>query len=170
MSYLRVPVVAATIALALGASLSTPKAGKDKAYGEPLTGSDTTAITELLARPDRYVDHTVRVEGRVTDVCQKRGCWISLVPEGGSEELRIKVDDGVIVFPVQARGKHAIAEGVFTRITLNMEQTLRYREHQAEEQGEVFDPKTVTEPPTYYQVRAVGAVIQDLGRPEASGE
>ena len=76
------------------------------------------------------------------------------------EELRIKVDDGVIVFPMQAKGKRAVAEGEFTKIEMTMEQTLAYREHHAQEHGEEFDPSTVTEPLTYYQIKATGAVIR----------
>ena len=75
------------------------------------------------------------------------------------EELRIKVEDGVIVFPMEAKGKRAVAEGTFTKIEMTMEQTLAYFEHHAEEHGEEFDPASVTEPRTYYQIHATGAVI-----------
>ena len=43
-------------------------AGDGKAYGEPLSGSDTTRISALMAAPDRYVGQTVRsVAARVSD-------------------------------------------------------------------------------------------------------
>jgi len=134
-------------------------AGDGKVYGEPLTGSDTTLISTLMAAPDEYVGRTVRVEGLITGVCEKRGCWMSLASDEEFQELRIKVDDGVIVFPIEAKGKRAIAEGQFIKIEMTLEQTVAYEKHHAEEHDEVFDPSKVVEPRTYYQIKATGAVI-----------
>jgi hypothetical protein len=131
-----------------------------KVYGEPLTGTDTIAISELLDNPEPYLGEVVRVEGLVTAVCEKRGCWMSLAGDEEFQELRIKVDDGVIVFPMEAKGRKAVAEGVFTKIEMTLEQTIAYREHHAQEHGEEFDPSTVTEPMTFFQIRGTGAVIR----------
>jgi hypothetical protein len=46
------------------------------------------------------------------------GCWIELQDPKLGKGLRFKVDDGVIVFPVSAKGKRASAEGTFQRIDL----------------------------------------------------
>jgi hypothetical protein len=134
-------------------------AGDGKTYGKPLGGKDTTKISALMADPDLFVGKTVRVEGLITAVCEKRGCWMSLASDVEFEELRIKVDDGVIVFPIEARGKRAIAEGEFSKIVMTLEQTIAYRKHHAEEHDLEFDPSTVTEPLTRFQINATGAVI-----------
>ena len=51
----------------------------------------------------------VSIEGVVTAVCEHMGCWMMLAPAGAAGEhpatLRLKVEDGVIVFPVSARGR-----------------------------------------------------------------
>jgi len=136
-------------------------AGDGKAYGEPLTGKDTMAIHTLLEDPDPYLGEVVRVEGLITGVCEKRGCWMSLASdEKEFEEIRIKVDDGVIVFPMEAKGKHAVAEGVLTKIEMTMEETVAYKKHHAEEHNEEFDPASVTEPLVFYQIKGTGAVIR----------
>jgi hypothetical protein len=146
----------ALLALAVGSI----QAEDGKVYGEPLTGTGTIAISELLDNPEPYLGEVVRVEGLVTGVCEKRGCWMSLAGDKEFQEIRIKVDDGVIVFPMEAKGRRAIAEGVFTKIEMTMEQTLAYREHHAQEHGEEFDPSTVTEPLIFFQIRGTGAVIR----------
>jgi len=132
---------------------------KGKAYGEPLTADEPMKISELLAEPDGFLGKTVQVEGVVTGVCEKRGCWMSLASDAEFEDLRIKVDDGVIVFPMEAKGRRATAEGVFEKIEMTLEQTRNYRAHHAEVHGEEYDPSTVTEPLVYYQIKATGAVI-----------
>ena len=130
-----------------------------KSYGEPLTGTDTIKISELIAESDKYVGETVRVEGLITGVCEKRGCWISLASDEEFQDIRIKAQDGVIVFPVEAKGRHAVAEGVFSMKELTMEQTLARAEHHAEEHGEKYEPEKITEPAVWYQIDVTGAVI-----------
>jgi len=135
-------------------------AEEGKVYGKPLTGTDTIKISALMTTPDQFVGKTVRVEGLITNVCEKRGCWMTLASDKEFEDLRIKVDDGVIVFPMEAKGKRAVAEGEFTKIEMTMEETLAYKKHHAQEHNEEFDPSTVTEPLAYYQIKATGAVIR----------
>jgi hypothetical protein len=150
---------AAALLVALTLAALPTLAGEGQSYGEPLTGDETIKISELLSDPDPYVGETVRVEGLVTGVCKKRGCWISLASDKEFEELRIKAEDGVIVFPMEAKGHRAVAEGVFTKIEMSMEQTLQYKQHHAEEHGEEFDPASVTEPEVWYQIDVSGAVV-----------
>ena len=45
------------------------------------------------------------------NVCEKRGCWIELAGDKENTKIRVKVEDGVIVFPMEAKGKTALVEG-----------------------------------------------------------
>ncbi len=129
-----------------------------KTYGKGVDGTEVVQVSELVANADKYIGQTVRVEGVVIDVCAKRGCWMDLKSGGGT--IRIKVDDGVIVFPMDAKGKSAIAEGVFTKIELTAEQAEAHAKHQAEEKGQVLDAANVPDAPTViYQIAGTGAVI-----------
>jgi hypothetical protein len=130
-------------------------------YGEALTIAETTSIPDILADPDSYVGEQVRVEGKVVEVCQSMGCWMALTARDSSDPLRVKVEDGVIVFPQTAVGYHAKVEGVMEKIELTEEQALARAEHHAEEQGLEFDPASVTGPAVIYQLRGLGAEIED---------
>ena len=77
----------------------------------------------------------------------------------------MKVEDGVIVFPQTALGCHARVEGVMEKLELTMEQALAQAEHHAEEQGIEFDPASVTGPKVIYQLRGLGAEIEDPPAP-----
>jgi len=135
-------------------------AGGETVYGAGVTEAESVAIGELLAHPDRYVDKQIRVDGRVTDVCPKMGCWIDITSRDGRHTVRFKVPDGEIEFPVDARGKTVEAEGVLTRIEMTREQALAWARHMAEEKDEPFDEETWDGPLTYYQIRGAGAVIR----------
>jgi hypothetical protein len=91
-----------------------------------------------------------------------RGCWIYLAGDRDFEKIRIKVTDGEIVFPMEARGKTAVVEGVVERLELTREQVLAQRKHHAEEKGVAFDPATVTSGETTLRIRGLGAEIPGL--------
>jgi hypothetical protein len=85
---------------------------------------------------------------------------MELEERDGGARMRVKVDDGVIVFPVDAKGKTAVAEGTLEAINMSREQYVGWLQHLAEERGQPFDPKTVGEGPfKIYQLRGTGARI-----------
>jgi len=153
-----VVLVFAIAAAVLGCA--TPEA-EGTQYGEELTLTETTPISHILADPDAYVGQRVLVEATIVNVCEKRGCWLELAGGNDFEKIRIKVDDGVIVFPMSAKGLHARAEGIVEKIELTREQAVEQAKHHAEEHGEEFDPSTVTGPTVTYQIKGIGAVIED---------
>jgi hypothetical protein len=129
-------------------------------YGEEITLQDTTLVSHILADPDAYLGQKVLVTATVVDVCSMRGCWLELASEEEFGKIRVKVDDGVIVFPMSARGRRAVVEGVVEKVTLTEEEVLEREKHHAEENGLEFDPSTVTGPETTYQIRGLGALIE----------
>jgi hypothetical protein len=138
---------------------------KDK-YGKDITLKEKTNISDILSNPEDYLDKTVLVEGEVLDVCSMMGCWIELksdLPTGqagvGEEKIKVKVKDSEIVFPKEAKGKNALVEGKVYKIELTVEEAVEYYQHQAEERGEEFEPSTVTEVVTIYQIKGIGAEI-----------
>ena len=130
-------------------------------YGEELTLSETTPVSDILADPEAFVGQRVLVEATVVEVCEMKGCWLELAGGNDFETLRVKVDDGVIVFPMTARGLRARAEGIVEKLEYTEEEALERARHEPEEHGTEFDPSTVTGPETVYQIRGIGAVIED---------
>jgi hypothetical protein len=143
--------------LILCASLSF---AAERKLGKPLTLNAPTPIADVLATPANYVDKTVQVKGKVTEVCEMMGCWTNLVDDNG-KMIRVKVNDGEIVFPKTAVGRSAIAEGTFTKIELTKEQAIARAKHEAEEQGRKFNPASVKSGTTIYQIQGTGAVLLD---------
>jgi hypothetical protein len=132
-----------------------------KDLGKPLTQKEPLAITKVLATPDDFAGKTVQVKGKITEVCTMMGCWMNLVETAANKSIRIKVNDGEIVFPKEAIGKMAIAEGTFKKIELTREQAVARAKHEAEETGRKFDPAQVKGPVTIYQIQGTGARILD---------
>ncbi len=131
---------------------------KDK-YGEDITLKEKTNISDILSNPEVYLDKAVLVEGEILDVCPKMGCWMEIKSDVEGEKIKVKVKDGDIVFPEEAKGKIALVEGKVYKIDLTVDEAVEYFEHQAEERGDEFDPSTVSEGVTIYQIKGLGAEI-----------
>lgn len=129
-------------------------------YGRDLTLKEKTDISKILSAPEEYVGKTVLVEGEVLEVCQMAGCWMELKSDVKDQKIKIKVKDGDIVFPVEAKGKNAVVEGTVYKIELTKEEAIEYYEHVAAEQSIEFDSATVTGPITFYQIKGLGAEIK----------
>ncbi len=130
-------------------------------YGDGVKLEEATPIAKIMADPDAFVGKTVRVEGGVLDVCPKKGCWIEVGDEG--ESIRIKVDDGVIVFPAEAQGKIAAAQGEVEAIEMTREKYVGWLAHLAEEKGETFDAASADlgdGPFRIIRIKGTGATIQ----------
>lgn len=140
--------------------LALPTVAAAETYGDGVHLSAATPIADILADPDAYVGKTVRVEGRVAEVCPMAGCWMELAAADGGDTLRIKVEDGVIVFPAAAAGRVAAAEGVVEAIPMSRERYVDWLAHLAEERGQPFDAAAVGDGPfRLIQIRGTGAEI-----------
>ena len=131
-----------------------------KEYGKKLTLTKLTKVSAILASPDAFNGKRVLVEGPITGVCEMRGCWITIGSDGEFKALTFKVDDGVIVFPMDAQGKTVRAEGIVEVKTMSVEEQITQAKHHAEEMGEEFDPSTITAPKVSVRLLGEGAVIE----------
>lgn len=134
-------------------------AGEGQKYGDGVTLTEATSIEKLFAAPEEHLGQTVRVDGVVSAVCENMGCWIELKEPGDGPGIRFKVDDGVIVFPISAKGKRASAQGVFEKVDAAAEAE-HHAEHATEAAGEHAEHAAPAESPAaLYRVKATGAVV-----------
>lgn len=133
--------------------------GAEMKLGKPVTLTEVTKVSEINKDPEQFVDKEVVIEGLIIDVCAKRGCWMDVASDVPFEKIQVKVVDGVIVFPMEAKGKTAKVQGVVEALRLSKQQAIELGEHKAEESGVAFDPSTVTGPVNIYRIRGLGAVI-----------
>ncbi len=156
MKTLRTLLLIIGVTLLCSLAIATPK----KKYGKSLSLKKVTPISTILETPDKFKGKKLLVEGTIVDVCAKRGCWIMIAGDKEFEKLRFKVEDGVITFPMDAKGKKARAEGILSVETASKEDLIAEGKKHAEETGEKFDPATVTGPETYIQLNGIGAEVR----------
>ena len=155
MAYIRRFLSLALLILVASAAWSA----EPQTYGEGVHLTTATSIQEIVSDPEAWNGKAVRVEGKVVGVCEKKGCWIELESRD-MNRLRIKVEDDVIVFPTEAKGRWAVAEGMVSVREMTRDQWIAWQSHLAEEKGETFDESTVGEGPyRLVQVQGTGAEI-----------
>jgi len=88
-----------------------------------------------------------------------RGCWMEIGDDSG-HHIRVVVEDGVIVFPSDATGKPAVAQGKVTVAEVSKERNVEWRKHLAEDGGEAVDEaKLGGGPYRIVEIAGTGATI-----------
>ena len=128
--------------------------------GEPLTLTEVTKVSDINKNAGKYVGKRVLIEGMVINVCAARGCWMDISSDIPFEKIQVKVVDGEIVFPLEAKGRTALVEGIAEELKLSREEAVELARHQAMESGGTFDPATITGPVNFLRIRGLGAVIR----------
>ena len=133
-----------------------------KTFGAGVTLPKITLVSEIMNNPKEYVGKKVKIKGLVIDVCAKRGCWLYIAGDKPFQKIQVKVDDGVIIFPMSARGKTATVEGVVEKLDMTHEEAIAYHKHLAEERGQKFNPASVKGAEASYRIRGTGSEIEGL--------
>jgi len=120
-------------------------------YGEAIAEGDVLPLATLLAAPQDYVDQTLVVEGKVTDVCQKAACWLVLEHEG--QTIRVLMKDHGFAVAVDGTGGISQVYGTLKAVEIDPE----FVEHLESESANVEAmPEKQAQGNTTYQLEAVG--------------
>ncbi|MBW2415659.1 MAG: DUF4920 domain-containing protein [Deltaproteobacteria bacterium] len=92
-----------------------PKSGED--FGGALTLDEPTPLADVLSNPERYTEKPVLIHGKLTDVCQRKGCW-TVIQDGGAQ-VRVRFKDYGFFLPKDSSGREAFVEGVAVVETLS---------------------------------------------------
>lgn len=98
-------------------------AGAD--FGAGLTLTRPTALTEVVGDPERFAQQPILVRGRVSDVCQRKGCWLML--SDGDAQVRVHFKDYGFFVPTDSTGDEVFVEGLVTVETLSENAARHYQ-------------------------------------------
>jgi hypothetical protein len=110
----------------LSLSLCAKDAGV-RTFGKPLSIKKAVSLQEALAQPGKYQNQKVLLEGKISDVCQMKGCWVML--SDGERAIRIKFENYSFFVPKDSRGKKLRAEGRLIQETLSEEMAVITRQN-----------------------------------------
>jgi hypothetical protein len=128
-----------------------------KYYGKQIDETGAISMTELVKMLGDGKEKHVKVYGKITEVCQVKGCWM-LIDKGDGTTMRVKFKDYGFFVPKTCAGKTAVMEGraYFRTATVN---ELR---HYAEDAGKTKEEiEAITEPQQVMAFEAEGVILKD---------
>jgi hypothetical protein len=122
-------------------------------FGAPATLAASAPVTAVLTDPAAHVDQVVRVEGRVSNVCAKAGCWLVLADDQG-HQVRVTMKDHAFSVPKDCSGRTADIEGTLVELVTDPARV----EHFESEQAGTAAPEKGTE--RHFEIVATGVRLQ----------
>lgn len=124
-------------------------AGGASTYGKPFADGPAVPVSQAIASFDAHDGQTGRFSGRITEVCQAKGCWMMLEHEG--KAARVMFGNHAFFLPKDASGT-AVVHGMLERKHLTPEQV----SHLGADRG-----KRLAVDPVEYRIVADGVRVAD---------
>lgn len=91
-------------------------------------------LEKKLRKNDKV--ENVAVKGKVTEVCEKKGCWLT-VETDDNERFFVKMKDYAFFVPVALEGKTVVLEGNAENKTISVDEAKHYAEDAKKPQTEI---------------------------------
>jgi len=130
---------------------------KGQKFGEAVTPGDVKPAAKMEAAMGSKTTTDMKIEGKVVDVCKKKGCWMTLEMANG-EPMRVTFKDYAFFMPMDIVGKQVVLDGVAKKQTISAE-TLRHYAEDAKKSPE--EVAKITDPKKELAFEAKGVVILD---------
>lgn len=131
----------------LAAAAAGLHAAEPQRYGEPLPPGQAVPVSAAIDDIDAHAGRPGRFSGRITQVCQTKGCWMMLEDDGRA--ARVMFGSHAFFIPMDATGR-AEVHGVLQRHALTPEMA----RHLAEDAG-----RDEPDPQVEYRIVADGVEI-----------
>ncbi|MFH6995275.1 DUF4920 domain-containing protein [Flavobacterium sp. FlaQc-48] len=109
-------------------------------YGEDVSEVSRGKAISVEKLEDKLKDakklESVTVKGEVTDVCEKRGCWVTIKTENGSSFF-VKMKDYAFFVPTALKGKNVVLEGNAEKKITSVEELKHYAKDAKKAQSEI---------------------------------
>lgn len=158
-------VSASSLAFAQEAKKFGPPAGNavvGDVYGSGVaSNAESKAISadklsRKLKKENRKVDN-VAVKGKVTDVCDKKGCWLTIQTEDNSQFF-VKMKDYAFFVPTALKGKTVVMDGTAERKVTSVDEQKHYAEDAKKPKAEI---DAITNPKEEIRFVANGIKVVD---------
>lgn len=130
----------------------------EKHFGEKINAGNTISINQMIAGLAGKDSLVTKIEGTVESVCQVKGCWMNLVPEGGDAEqsVFVKFKDYGFFMPLDLAGQKVALQGVAYREVTTVDELKHYAEDEGLSKEEI---EKITEPKEELKFMADGVII-----------
>jgi hypothetical protein len=126
-------------------------------FGEEVKPGGVKPAAKMEAAMGDKKTAEMKIEGKVVDVCKKKGCWMTLEMPNG-DPMRVTFKDYAFFMPKDIVGKNVVLDGLAKKQTISVE-TLRHYAEDAKKTPE--EVAKITDPKKELAFEAKGVVILD---------
>ena len=105
-------------------------------FGAAFEAADIVAYENLALQMTEADSMAVTVQGKVSDVCQKKGCWMNITQESG-EEMMVRFKDYGFFMPLDIAGREVIMNGKAFYQTTSVDDLRHYAEDAGKSEEEI---------------------------------
>jgi hypothetical protein len=125
------------------------------AFGAEITLSESLTVDQAISQIDQIKEKDVLLAGKVTKVCQMKGCWMAFNSEVGPVRVTFK-DYGFFVSE-ELVGKRVLAQGVMFEKTMSISEARHYAQDGGMSKEEI---EKITEP--VQEFRFVASAVKEI--------
>jgi len=140
-------------------SAKAQNAEDGKHFGTTITADDAISYDELMPKMKETDSLAIKVTGKVKEVCQKKGCWMTVVSDQPDmPEMRVTFKDYAFFMPKDLSGRRVVIDGfAFVDVT-SVDDLRHYAEDAGKSEAEIA---AITEPKREVAFEAAGVLILD---------
>lgn len=146
------------------ASIATLTSCNDKktyaAFGDTIEDTGAISITELTENYEHLKPGdtiSVKFKGTIDEVCQKKGCWMTVSLDNG-EETFVRFKDYGFFVPMNAGKSEAVVDGKAFVTETSIAELRHYAEDAGKSEEEIAQ---ITEPKREFAFLASGVLIEE---------
>ena len=124
--------------LVSGLVMAQPPKGtatKGNTYGDKITATGAIDVNKLEKKVNAKKETSVKVKGKVVEVCTKMGCWIKMETADGN--MMVKMKDHSFFVPLDLNGKEIIVEGLAKMTVTPVDELKHYLEDAGKSKAEI---------------------------------
>jgi hypothetical protein len=134
---------------------AAPKDGKH--FGANITPENAITYDAMLDKMGSMDSLSTKITGKVSEVCQKKGCWMTLVStDPARPPMRVTFKDYAFFMPKDLSGKRVIVDGYAYVETTSVDVLRHYAEDAGKSKEEIA---AITQPKREVSYEAVGVLI-----------
>ena len=130
-----------------------------KHFGTTVTPDNAIVYDDVMAKMTATDSLPMKVTGKVKEVCQKKGCWMTLTSDKpGYPDMRVTFKDYAFFMPKNLSGKRVVVDG-YAYVETTPVAVLRHYAEDAKKSKEEIE--AIKEPKREVSFEAAGVLILD---------
>lgn len=125
-------------------------------FGDVITKDNAIAFSEFTKTYDRKAPQNVKLIGEVKEVCEKKGCWMS-IDNGSESPMMVHFKDYAFFVPRDIKGKKVVIEGEIKSDTTSVKELKHYASDGGKSKEEI---EKITEPKVELTFMASGVIVE----------